>query len=85
MPFLDRFELAAKAGFRAVEFLFPYAYPMAEIKRRLAEHQLELVLHNLPAGDWGRRRNAASPACRTGWRSSAAVSTWRSSTPVRWA
>ncbi len=28
-PFLDRFEHAAKAGFKAVEFLFPYAYPVA--------------------------------------------------------
>ena len=51
-PFLDRFERAAQAGFKAVEFLFPYAYPAAELKRRLVENQLELVLHNLPAGDW---------------------------------
>ena len=51
-PFLDRFERAARAGFKAVEFLFPYAYPAAELKRRLVDHQLELVLHNLPAGDW---------------------------------
>ena len=51
-PFLDRFERAARAGFKAVEFLFPYAYPAAELKRRLVDNQLELVLHNLPAGDW---------------------------------
>ena len=51
-PFLDRFERAALAGFKAVEFLFPYAYPAAELKRRLVDNQLELVLHNLPAGDW---------------------------------
>ena len=51
-PFLDRFERAARAGFKAVEFLFPYAYPAAELKRRLVDHQLELILHNLPAGDW---------------------------------
>ena len=51
-PFLDRFERAARAGFKAVEFLFPYAYPAAELKRRLVDYQLELILHNLPAGDW---------------------------------
>ena len=52
-PFLDRFELAAQAGFKAVEFLFPYAWPAQEIRSRLEAHGLTLVLHNLPAGDWG--------------------------------
>ena len=52
LPFLDRFAAAAKNGFEAVEFLFPYEYPAAEIKARLEAHGLALVLHNLPAGDW---------------------------------
>ena len=52
VPFLDRFERAARAGFDAVEFLFPYAYPAPEIKKRLDANGLRLVLHNLPAGDW---------------------------------
>jgi hydroxypyruvate isomerase len=52
VPFLDRFERAAKAGFEAVEFLFPYEWEPAEIRRRLDDHGLKLVLHNLPAGDW---------------------------------
>ncbi len=26
-PFLDRFAAASRAGFRAVEFLFPYDHP----------------------------------------------------------
>jgi hydroxypyruvate isomerase len=52
VPFLDRFEHAARAGFDAVEFLFPYAYPAQEIKQRLDANGLRLVLHNLPAGDW---------------------------------
>jgi hydroxypyruvate isomerase len=52
VPFLDRFEHAARAGFDAVEFLFPYAYPAQEIKKRLDANGLRLVLHNLPAGDW---------------------------------
>jgi len=63
VPFLDRFELAAKAGFKAVEFLFPYAYRAEEIKRRLDDHGLTLILHNLPAGDWdaGERGIACQP------------------------
>jgi len=63
VPFLDRFERAAKAGFDAVEFLFPYAFPAAEIKARLDANGLALVLHNLPAGDWdaGERGIACLP------------------------
>ena len=63
VPFLDRFERAARAGFQAVEFLFPYAHPAEEIRRRLDEHRLALVLHNLPAGDWdaGERGIACLP------------------------
>ena len=51
VPFLDRFARAREAGFDAVEFLFPYAFEVAEIRRRLDDHGLRLVLHNLPAGD----------------------------------
>ena len=63
VPFLDRFERAAAAGFDAVEFLFPYAHPTREIKARLEAHRLALVLHNLPAGDWdaGERGIACLP------------------------
>ena len=63
VPFLDRFERAAKAGFEAVEFLFPYAWPAAEIRQRLDVNGLALVLHNLPAGDWdaGERGIACHP------------------------
>ena len=63
VPFLDRFERAAKAGFEAVEFLFPYAWPAAEIRQRLDANGLTLVLHNLPAGDWdaGERGIACHP------------------------
>jgi len=62
--FLDRFEAAAKAGFEAVEFLFPYAWPVAELRQRLKAHGLKLVLHNLPAGNWeaGDRGIACDPA-----------------------
>ena len=62
-PFLERFEAANQAGFKAVEFLFPYAWPAADIKALLDKHRLELVLHNLPAGDWeaGERGIACHP------------------------
>ncbi len=63
LPFLDRFEAAAAAGFDAVEFLFPYAWTAQEIKQRLDQTGLQLVLHNLPAGDWeaGERGIACHP------------------------
>ena len=62
-PFMERFEKAANSGFQAVEFLFPYAFPAQEIKQKLDQYQLQLVLHNLPAGDWdaGERGIACLP------------------------
>jgi hydroxypyruvate isomerase len=62
-PFLERFQAARAAGFDAVEFLFPYAWPAAEIKSLLDQHRLKLVLHNLPAGNWeaGERGIACDP------------------------
>jgi hydroxypyruvate isomerase len=63
VDFLDRFGAAAGAGFRGVEFLFPYAYEAPVLKGRLREHGLTQVLHNLPAGDWaaGERGIACLP------------------------
>jgi hydroxypyruvate isomerase len=63
VPFLDRFEAAARAGFSAVEFMFPYPYSAAELADRLETHHLRLVLHNLPAGNWeaGERGIACLP------------------------
>lgn len=63
VPFLDRFEKAAAAGFNAVEFLFPYAYAASDIKAKLDQYDLQLVLHNLPPGDWegGERGIACHP------------------------
>ncbi len=64
--FLDRFAAAAKAGFSAVEYLFPYAYEKQKLIDRLGEHKLTQVLHNLPAGDWakGDRGIAVLPSRR---------------------
>lgn len=52
LPFLERFEAAARAGFRGVEYLFPYEFDAAEIKARLEAHGLTQVLFNMPPGDW---------------------------------
>jgi hydroxypyruvate isomerase len=62
-PFLDRFEAAAKAGFKAVEFQFPYEWPVEALQARLQAHHLQAVLHNLPAGNWaaGDRGIACDP------------------------
>lgn len=63
LPFLDRFEAAAKAGFKAVEYLFPYEHPAGEIAARLKANGLKQALFNLPPGDWekGERGLAAMP------------------------
>lgn len=63
VAFLDRFEASARAGFRGIEFLFPYAFHADQIADRLNRFQLDLVLHNLPAGKWeaGERGIACHP------------------------
>jgi len=63
LDFLERFEAAARDGFRAVEFLFPYAYPAAELAARLKANGLQQVLFNAPPGDWdgGERGLACLP------------------------
>ena len=61
--FLDRFAAAAKDGFQGVEFLFPYAFPVAELRARLDAHGLTQALFNMPPGDWdaGERGLASLP------------------------
>jgi hydroxypyruvate isomerase len=63
VEFLDRFEAAAKAGFGAVEYLFPYPYEKEQLVERLEKNRLTQVLINLPAGDWaaGERGIACLP------------------------
>lgn len=53
-PFLERFDAAAKAGFKGVEFLFPYEHPAAEIRKRLDANGLTQALFNMPPGDWAK-------------------------------
>ena len=50
LPFLDRFEAAAKDGFKAVEYLFPYAFAKEELAARLKANGLQQVLFNAPPG-----------------------------------
>jgi hydroxypyruvate isomerase len=50
VPFLDRFAAAARDGFKAVEFLFPYAYEPSHMAALLKAHGLQLVLFNAPPG-----------------------------------
>ena len=63
VPFLDRFQAAAEAGFKGVEYLFPYAFDKDALAERLVKHGLVQVLHNLPAGNWegGERGIACHP------------------------
>ena len=63
LDFLDRFAAAARDGFQAVEFLFPYAFAPEELAARLHENQLQQVLFNAPPGDWdaGERGLACLP------------------------
>lgn len=67
LPFLDRFEAAANAGFEAVEYLFPYEHPANEIAARLRNNGLTQALFNLPPGNWeaGERGLAAIPGRET--------------------
>ncbi len=51
LPFLDRFAAAAQAGFRHVEYQFPYAFDPAAVAERARAAGVQVVLHNLPAGD----------------------------------
>lgn len=63
LEFPERFAKAAAAGFRAVECQFPYGFEADRLADLLAQHELVLVLHNLPAGDWaaGERGIACIP------------------------
>ncbi len=64
LPFLDRIDAAAAAGFRAIECVEPYVAPVEEIIARMKRPGLEFALFNMPPGDWagGDRGTAANPA-----------------------
>ena len=73
--FLDRFAAAAGQGFKAVEFLFPYAFAVDDIADRLRRGGLTQALFNLPPGNWdkGERGLAALPERRDEFRASVAT------------
>jgi hydroxypyruvate isomerase len=70
LPFLERFAAAHQAGFTHVEFLFPYEYTPDQIQELLDRHGLQVVLFNLPSGNWagGDRGIAADPNRREEFR-----------------
>jgi len=67
LGFVDRFAAAARAGFNGVEFLFPYAHERAELVDVARGNGLQIVLFNMPAGDWstGDRGLACDPSRTT--------------------
>ena len=54
VDFPERFAAAARAGFRYVEYQFPYQWKPDELAKRAREAGVEVVLHNLPAGDFAK-------------------------------
>jgi hydroxypyruvate isomerase len=75
LPFLDRFEAAAKAGFKAIEAGNPYEASAADVASRLRTHGLAPALFNTPAGN-----AAAASADVRPWPAASRISrpTWRS-------
>lgn len=52
VTFPERFQAAAKAGFSAVEYLFPYEWEPDLLASKLKDNNLQQVLFNMPPGDW---------------------------------
>jgi 2-dehydrotetronate isomerase len=69
--FLDRFAAAAADGFKAVEYLFPFAFDAKDIAQRLKDNGLQQVLFNAPPGNWdaGERGTACLPGREAEFRS----------------
>ncbi len=72
LEFPERFAAAAKAGFRYVEYQFPYPWQPGDIARWARDAGVEVVLHNLPAGDFakGERGIACLPGRENEFRES---------------
>lgn len=62
LPFEERFQAAANAGFTAVEYASPYEFPIARLKALLDEHGLKQILFNTPVGKPGTVK-ASGQAC----------------------
>lgn len=57
--FLERFAAAARAGFRCVEYQFPYDFDKDEVAARARDAGLQVVLHNAPPGGRASDRGIA--------------------------
>ena len=64
LPFLERFAAAARAGFRAVEYQYPYEWQAGDIAAAARDARVEVVLHNMPPGD--AQRGERGTACLPG-------------------
>ena len=64
VPFLERFAAASRAGFRAVEYQYPYECSAADVAAAARDAGLPVVLHNMPRGD--PARNESGTTCLTG-------------------
>jgi len=60
-PLLERIELAAKNGFKAIELHWPYDTPATEVRAACARHGLTLLAANTPLGQPGESGIAALP------------------------
>ncbi|MFF8960341.1 hydroxypyruvate isomerase family protein [Streptomyces sp. NPDC014894] len=65
VPFEERFDAAAAAGFTGVEYADPYPYPAPRLRRRLTDAGLHQVLINAPMGEPGTPEQAGV-ACLPG-------------------
>jgi len=63
VPFLERFDAAAQAGFRGVEFMSPYDFRAEDVAERATAAGVDVILFNATIGDFaaGERGLAALP------------------------
>ena len=64
VPFLERFAAARSAGFRTVEYQYPYEFDAQDVAAAAREAKVQVVLHNMPPGD--AQRGEHGTACLPG-------------------
>ena len=84
LDFLDRFEAAARDGFKAVEFLFPYAHRAARARGAAEGPRLAAGAVQHARRATGTRASGAWPACPGAKPNSAMASARRWRTRKRW-
>ena len=62
--FLDRFAAAARAGFRGVEYQYPYDWTAGDVAAAARDAGVKVLLHNMPMGD--PQLGERGTACLTG-------------------